>query len=85
MNRKIKIRGLRFTLALMKHQFYLVYNPNAPDDPRYVYHAKAPRFFAEIKGDELQLHEMIDIDPERVESKLKRMRDWYKHYLFNNK
>jgi len=69
----------------MKHQFYLVLNPKAPDDPQYIFHAKHPRFFAEIINDSLELSEMIDIDPEKVEGKLKRMKDWYNDYLINKK
>lgn len=68
----------------MRHQFYLVRNPKAPQDASYIFHAKHPRFFAEIQGNDIVLADLIDEAPtERIESKLKRMRDWYNDYLIN--
>jgi hypothetical protein len=68
----------------MKHQFYIEYNPKTPADPRYILHAKPPRFRAEIKGDSLEIVEIIDEAPkEKIESKFKRMHDWYRDYLLN--
>lgn len=70
----------------MKHQFYIVRNPKAPTDPQYVYHAKPPRFFAEIKDNELQLDIIIDEAPfEKIDSKFKRMKYWFRDYLLNKK
>lgn len=69
----------------MKHQFYIVHNPKAPNDPVYVYHAKRPRFFAKVVDDTLELSEMVDIDPERVEGKFRRMQEWFKDYLIKKK
>jgi hypothetical protein len=68
----------------MKHQFYIEYNPKAPADPQYILHAQPPRFRAEIKGSELKIVEILDpADDDKIQSKFKRMQDWYRDYLLN--
>jgi hypothetical protein len=59
-------------------------NPKAPFDRAYIFHAKYPRFIAEITQENLVVIEVFDEAPqEQVMSKLKRMNDWFQDYVMN--